>query len=161
MPLYEFFCPNCDGVFERLSPIRESGNPAPCPLCDDECSRVTPTSFAAFSIRDGVPRRIPDKGTYWHLGREVEKPNTGGVPAFQHPALYKPAALRRPTAAVRDGMKEVQYVKASHPRMLKDSGLGPSAGQDGPNLSPGVGASGHISDRDIRSVGKALEGRDR
>ena len=162
MPLYEFFCPNCDGVFERLSSIREAAEPAPCPLCDRECARVMPTSFVAFSMRGGVPRRIPDKGTYWHLGKEVKKPNTGGVPAFQHPELYKPAPRRRPTAADRDGMKEIQHLKARHARMLKDSGIRPSMGQDGsPNLSPDVAASGHVSHRDIRRVEKALEGRDR
>jgi hypothetical protein len=30
------------------------------------------SSFRAFTYRDGYPRRIPDKGTYWHLGKEVK-----------------------------------------------------------------------------------------
>jgi len=30
------------------------------------------SSFMAFTYRDGYPRRIPDKGTYWHLGKEVK-----------------------------------------------------------------------------------------
>lgn len=158
MPLYEFFCPDCDGLFECLRSIREAGEPAPCPVCDRECARVMPTSFAAFSMRSGVPRRLPDNGTYWHLGKEVKQRNTGGVPAFQHPELYRPPPRRRPSAADRDGMKDIQHLRNRHARMLRDSGVRPSVGKDGsPNLSPAAGASGHVSDRDLRSVEKALE----
>lgn len=46
-----------------------------------------PTSFAAFTLRDGYPRRIPDKGTFWHLGREVSKPVTGPARPYEHPEL--------------------------------------------------------------------------
>jgi putative FmdB family regulatory protein len=160
MPLYEFFCPDCSGVFEHLRSIREAGDPAPCPVCDRECTRVMPTSFAAFSMRSGVPRRLPDRGTYWHLGREVKNRNTGGVPAFQHPETYKPEPRRRPSPADRDGMKEIQHLRAHHGRMLKDSGIRPAVSAGGtPNLSPSVGASGHFSDRDIRRVERAANGK--
>ena len=162
MPLYEFFCPDCSGIFEHLRSIRESSEPAPCPSCDRECERVMPTSFAAFSMRGGVPRRLPDNGNYWHLGKEVKTLNTGGVPAFQHPELYKPAPGRRPTPADRDGMREIRHLKAKHARMLKDAGIRPTVGAKGePNLSPAVGASGHVSERDVRNVENAIEGKKR
>jgi hypothetical protein len=49
-----------------------------------------PTSFNAFTFRDGYPRRIPDKGTYWHLGKEVKNLVTGPVRPNEHPEINKP-----------------------------------------------------------------------
>ena len=96
MPLYEFFCEPCDGVFELLRSIRESSEPAPCPVCNRDAKRVMPTSFAAFTYRDGYPRRIPDKGTYWHLGKEVKNLVTGPVRPNEHPEINKPEPTPRP-----------------------------------------------------------------
>ncbi|MFN8556833.1 MAG: zinc ribbon domain-containing protein [Dehalococcoidia bacterium] len=90
MPLYEYYCAPCNGVFEALRPIRESSEPSPCPVCDRESPRMMPTSFAAFTFRDGYPRRIPDKGTYWHLGKEVKNLITGSVRPNEHPEINKP-----------------------------------------------------------------------
>jgi putative FmdB family regulatory protein len=90
MPLYEFMCESCDGVFEALRPIREAGDPAPCPVCNRDGKRMMPSSFTAFTFRDGYPRRIPDKGTYWHLGKEVKNLVTGGVQPNEHPEINKP-----------------------------------------------------------------------
>ena len=90
MPLYEFYCEPCNGVFEALRSIRESSEPAPCPVCDRESRRMMTTSFAAFTYRDGYPRRIPDKGTYWHLGKEVKNLITGPVRPNEHPEINKP-----------------------------------------------------------------------
>lgn len=89
MPLYEYYCAECDGIFEALRTMREAGDPAPCPLCSREAQRIMPTSFAAFTMRDGYPRRIPDRGTYWHLGKEVKQRQTRGRPG-EHPELNKP-----------------------------------------------------------------------
>ena len=71
MPLYEYYCEPCDGVFEAIRTMRESSEPAPCPECNREGMRIMPTTFMAFTMRDGYPRRIPDKGKYWHRGVEV------------------------------------------------------------------------------------------
>jgi hypothetical protein len=121
-----------------------------------------PTSFTAFSFRDGLPRQLPDRGTYWHLGKEVKQMNTGGVPAFEHPELYKPAPKKRPTRSEQDDIAEVQYLKRRHGKMLKESGERPSVGRDGtPNLSAQAGASGHVSDSDIYDAERAREGRSR
>jgi putative FmdB family regulatory protein len=96
VPLYEFYCEPCDGIFEALRSIRESGEPAPCPVCDREAKRIMPTSFNAFTFRDGYPRRIPDKGTYWHLGKEVKNPVSGPVRPNEHPEINKPLPKPRP-----------------------------------------------------------------
>ena len=90
MPLYEFYCEPCDGVFEALRPIREASEPVPCPVCNRDGKRMMPSSFAAFTYRDGYPRRIPDKGTYWHLGKEVKNLITGPARPNEHPEVNKP-----------------------------------------------------------------------
>jgi putative FmdB family regulatory protein len=160
MPLYEYYCDGCRGVFEGLRSLRESSEPAPCPLCDREAPRIMPTSFTAFSVREGLPRQLPDRGTYWHLGKEVKEMNTGGVPAFEHPELYKPPAKKESSRGDQADIGELEHLKQRHAKMLEDSGERPSVGRDGsPNLSPQVGASGHVSDQEIWTTEKAREGK--
>lgn len=76
MPLYEYYCGDCDGIFETLRPMRESAWPVPCPVCDKDGQRIISSSFAAFTMRDGMPRRIPDRGTYQYMGKELKSPVT-------------------------------------------------------------------------------------
>jgi putative FmdB family regulatory protein len=90
MPLYEYYCEPCDGIFEQLRPMREASEPWPCPQCNREGNRVMPTSFAAFTYRDGYPRRIPDDGKFWHLGQKVSAPVSGPVKPNEHPEINKP-----------------------------------------------------------------------
>lgn len=145
MPLYEYYCEHCDGIFEALRSMRESSEPSPCPVCDRDGKRVMPTSFAAFTFRDGIPRRIPDRGTYWHLGKEVSKPITGGGTAYEHPEINKPKPKPVPTAAEVDEQKEVAHLQQRHAEILADSGITPPLGADHkPILSPKLGASGHV-----------------
>ena len=63
------------------------------------------STFAAFTMRDGYPRRIPDKGTFWHMGKEV-KQRAKRMKGFEHPELAKPKPTPRPgrgeIAATRD-----------------------------------------------------------
>lgn len=65
MPMYEYYCADCNGVFELLRPVREASYAQPCPVCDNDSKRLMPTDFAAFVVREGLPRRIPDTGKYW------------------------------------------------------------------------------------------------
>ena len=111
MPLYEYYCQHCNGVFEALRSIREATLPVPCPACQREGQRVM-SSFTAFTYRDGYPRRIPDKGTYWHLGKEV-KTLPKRMRHHQHPELAEPKPVKRPTKgerAEREG-RAVEEVK--------------------------------------------------
>ena len=145
MPLYEYYCESCDGVFEALRTMREASEPSSCPVCDRDGKRIMPTSFAAFTFRDGLPRRIPDRGTYWHLGKEVKKPITGGGVAYEHPELDKPKPAPVKTAGEAADEAEVEQLKRQHARQLIDSGVTPSIGSDNkPILSPKLGASGHV-----------------
>ncbi len=112
MPLYEFYCEPCDGVFELLRSIRESSDPAPCPVCNRDARRVMPTSFNAFTFRDGYPRRIPDKGTYWHLGKEVKNLVTGPVRPNEHPEINKPIPPPKPLKGDVADQREVARLQA-------------------------------------------------
>ncbi len=104
MPVYEYYCDPCNGIFEALRNMRQASEPSPCPVCNGESQRIMPTSFSAFTFRDGYPRRIPDKGTYWHLGREVKNPVTGAVRPNEHPEINKP----EPAPTLLKGDAEVQ-----------------------------------------------------
>jgi putative FmdB family regulatory protein len=125
MPVYEYYCDSCDGIFEALRPMREAADPVPCPLCDRDGQRIMPTSFMAFTFRDGYPRRIPDKGTYWHLGKEVRAPAKGPVRMNEHPEINKPPPPRRKTKAEREEAKEKKVLQEKEDKMRRDSGLAP------------------------------------
>jgi putative FmdB family regulatory protein len=94
MPLYEYFCESCNGIFEELRPIREASDPVPCPQCYKDAPRIMPTSFAAFTFREGYPRRIPDDGSYYHLGQKVSKLVTSARPN-EHPEINKPQPKKK------------------------------------------------------------------
>lgn len=89
MPLYEYYCEPCNGIFEELRPMREASDPVPCPECYKDAQRIMPTSFSAFTFREGYPRRIPDDGKYYHLGKKVNKLVTSARPN-EHPEINKP-----------------------------------------------------------------------
>ena len=96
MPLYEYYCQPCNGIFEELQPMRDMAPNMPCPDCYKDSERIMPTSFAAFTFRDGMPRRIPDDGTFYHLGHKVSKRVTGGMPN-EHPEVNKKRPKPRKT----------------------------------------------------------------
>ncbi len=126
MPLYEYFCDPCDGIFEALRPIREASDPVPCPVCDRDGRRIMPTSFTAFTFRDGYPRKLPDKGTYWHLGQEVKKRNTGGVRPNEHPEINKPRPPRRKSNGEISVEKETAQLRNQERKKRLSSGVRPS-----------------------------------
>lgn len=92
MPLYEYYCEPCNGVFELLRPAREASKAQPCPECDDDSKRIVSKEWSAFIHRDGLPRRLPDTGGYWHLGKKVSQPLRGSIDGgLRHPELkYEP-----------------------------------------------------------------------
>ena len=111
MPLYEYYCEPCNGIFEELRPIREATIPVPCPQCFKDAGRIMPTSFTAFSYRDGYPRRIPDDGKFYHLGRKVNSLITSGLPN-QHPEIDKPAPKKRRTKGEKSDIAEMRRLAA-------------------------------------------------
>ena len=111
MPLYEYYCQPCNGIFEELRPIREATDPVPCPQCYKDAARIMPTSFSAFTFRDGYPRRIPDDGKFYHLGQKVSKLVTSGRPN-EHPEINKPTPKPKKSKAERDELKEMKQLAA-------------------------------------------------
>src|SRR5690242_278679 len=81
---------------------------------------MMPTSFTAFTFRDGYPRRIPDKGTYWHLGKEVKNLITGPVRPNEHPEINKPEPAPKPlkgdVEVARDAARLEAQQKAAEER---------------------------------------------
>ena len=88
MPIYEYYCEPCNGVFELLRPVRDASKSQPCPECDGDAGRMISKTFAAYTLRDGLPRRLPDDGGFWHFEQRVGSPING--PSYQgvtHPDL--------------------------------------------------------------------------
>lgn len=81
MPLYEYYCENCDSVFEALGSIAASDRPAKCPQCGAEAPRIMPTTFATMSRRQGLRERVP----FHHASVREEQPKRTVAPV-------KPAA---------------------------------------------------------------------
>ena len=121
MPVYEYHCKPCDGVFEAILPIAKASDPAPCPVCSKKAQRLPPSSFSAFTMREGYPRSIPDRGTYWHLEKEVKRPVTGAVRMNEHPEINKPEPKRRKSKGEREIISDRRRVEAKEQmRALKD-----------------------------------------
>ena len=135
MPLYEYYCDPCDGIFEALRPMREASDPVPCPVCERDGGRIMPTSFAAFTYRDGYPRKLPDKGTYWHLGKEVKQRVSGGMKPFQHPELNKPKPPRRKSKGEITVEKEKAALREKERKKMLSSGVRPSVRPPPPQVT--------------------------
>jgi len=123
MRVYEYYCESCEGIFEALRPMREAADPVPCPVCNRDGRRIMPTSFMAFTFRDGYPRRIPDKGTYWHLGKEVKQPVRGPTRPHEHPEINKPRPPRKKTKAELELEKEKKNLRAKQEKERREAGL--------------------------------------
>ena len=123
MPVYEYYCEPCDGIFEVLRSMREAAYPQPCPVCDRDGQRMMPTSFMAFTFRDGYPRRIPDKGTYWHLGKEVSAPARGPVRMNEHPEINKRRPPPKKTKAELGDAKERKVLQQKEEKRMRASGV--------------------------------------
>ena len=123
MPLYEYYCEDCHGVFELLRPTREASDPQPCPECDADGRRVV-SNFRAFIFRDGYPRKIPDDGTYWHFGDKVSKPISEATSANEHPEVQNKQSP--PSAPSREEYEKYSYDVSEYARRQQqqlDAGL--------------------------------------
>ena len=96
MPLYEYFCADCNGVFELLRPARQATIDQPCPECDADAKRIMSKEFATFVYRDGYARRIPDDGSYYHMGQKVRRAMTSSGDGYTHPELAEKKGAPKP-----------------------------------------------------------------
>ena len=111
MPLYEYHCADCNGVFELLRPARQASMAQPCPECDADAKRIVSREFAAFIYRDGYARRLPDDGSYYHFGKKVSAPISGPSDGFSHPELNPPEPTQAPSIEDIETYELVQEAK--------------------------------------------------
>ena len=57
MPLYEYYCPDCEIVFDALRSMSEADEPIACPQCTGMEARRVLSRFAAFSKGEGGTSR--------------------------------------------------------------------------------------------------------
>ena len=125
MPLYEYSCDHCEGIFEALRPMREAADPVPCPVCDRDGRRIMPTAFTAFTFREGYPRRLPDRGTYWHLGKEVKSRIRGPARPFEHPEINKPKPPPKKSKGDLAVEREKRRLRGKEEQRMRASGVRP------------------------------------
>lgn len=114
MPLYEYYCRRCNGIFESIRSMREASEPLPCPDCNRDAARIM-SSFNAFTFRDGYPRRLPDKGTFWHMGKEVKK-RAKRMHWYDHPELTPPKPKPRPAKGDLTSARDRQVTRGKELR---------------------------------------------
>jgi hypothetical protein len=85
-----------------------------------------PTSFAAFTLREGYPRKLPDKGTYWHLGNEVKKLVSGPARPWEHPEINKPEPPKRKAKGDVAIEREKKRLRRKELDKMRDSGVRPA-----------------------------------
>lgn len=123
MPLYEYYCKHCDGVFETIRQMSQVSEPAPCPACGRKAKRMPPSSFAARTMREGYPRAIPDRGTYWHLGKEVKQRISGATRMNEHPELTKPRPKRQKSKGEMEIARERKHAEAKEEARKRRDGV--------------------------------------
>ena len=111
MPLYEYYCGDCEGIFELLRPVSAASQDQPCPQCDNDAKRIVSREFSAFIFRDGSPRRLPDDGGYMHLGKKVKNMITSSTDAFSHPELNPEPPPAPPTIEEIEAFEAQQHQK--------------------------------------------------
>lgn len=52
MPVYEYRCPDCTHLFEKLVPFAEAARDVTCPTCGAQASKLLST-FAAIGVAGG------------------------------------------------------------------------------------------------------------
>lgn len=111
LPLYEYYCESCEGVFERLRSTRAASSPEPCPVCDQDARRIISKEWSAFTFRKGHPRQLPDTGGYWHLGQRVKTLASRSPNGVDHPELHRQRPPREPTVEDVERYEEVRDIK--------------------------------------------------
>lgn len=58
MPLYEYYCTDCTGTFERLRPAQQADDPVNCPACASPASQRILSLFAN-SVKNSASDAAP------------------------------------------------------------------------------------------------------
>ena len=84
-----------------------------------------PSAFTAFTFREGYPRRLPDKGTYWHLGKEVKSRIEGPFRPWEHPEVTPPRTPPRKSKGDLEAEREKGRLREKELQKMRDSGVEP------------------------------------
>ncbi|MGQ9490368.1 MAG: FmdB family zinc ribbon protein [Anaerolineae bacterium] len=63
MPVYEYYCANCELRFEALRPMSQSDTPIACPRCQAPDARKVISVFVAISRDGGSSRLVASSST--------------------------------------------------------------------------------------------------
>jgi hypothetical protein len=74
-------------------------------------------------MREGYPRSIPDRGTYWHLGQEVKRPISGPTRMNEHPEINKPQPKPRKSKGELEISRERRHAEASERSRARKDGV--------------------------------------
>ncbi len=99
MPLYEYYCDNCDKVFEALGSIKDSDQPAKCAHCGADADRIMPTTFSSMVRKGGWRQRAP----FHQSGVRAEKGGKPDGPSGKTVARVKP---KTPAKAARPSIPQ-------------------------------------------------------
>jgi hypothetical protein len=76
-----------------------------------------------FTMREGYPRAIPDRGTYYHLGKEVKNRISGPFRMNEHPELAKPRPKRKPSKGEVEIARDKAHIEAKEQAKKKADGV--------------------------------------
>ena len=60
MPIYEYWCHDCDREFEQMRPMSQAGEPAACPTCGAPSEKVP----SVFASKADYTIKVPRSGAY-------------------------------------------------------------------------------------------------
>ena len=75
MPIYEYYCEDCQHQYEAIRPASQMDEPSPCPKCSGPGKR----KLSVFSFKNGP------YGSFFKSGGPVGKPTTAERPAVSEP----------------------------------------------------------------------------
>ncbi len=106
--------------------MTRASEPASCPACESDGQRIMPSSFSAFTLREGYPRKLPDKGTYWHLGKEVKQRISAPFTPWHHPEVNPPEAPPRKSKGEAEIERERKRLRRKELDRMRDAGVTPT-----------------------------------
>jgi len=98
--------------------VRQAAIDQPCPECDTQSKRIVSRDFAAFTFRDGYPRRIPDDGSYYHMGQRVSRAITHSGDGYTHPELADHEPVRSPEVEEIEKFEALQEAKSREDKQI-------------------------------------------
>ena len=75
MPIYEYYCANCDAEFDLMRPVSQLDEPAPCAACGQAGQRLL-SNFSFKSSSFTAPKLKPVKRKPFRSHNQAGSPET-------------------------------------------------------------------------------------